>query len=194
VPYAVPIQRPFCCGRSRPKPCRVSGHTPAPPLDCCRRDSLPRPPQTVMFFRFISAIVLVVLVSMAGVEIEKRILNLRRQISKQQYQTEILLEQHTALRLRTQELSSPDRMLQTLREHNFEPGTLAPSQASGRTASTARRPVSGTGAQPYRRRDESVATHPTTPLPLMNWQLPARTRAGATRSAQPFRSHHRRSR
>ena len=148
-----------------------------------------------MFFRFINAIVLVVLVSMAGVEIEKRILNLRREISKQQYQTEILLEQHTALRLRTQELSSPDRMLQTLREQKFEPRPLAPSQASGRTTSTGpESPDSGTGAQPYRRREEPVARHPMTPLPLMNWQLPARPRTGATRSAQPFRSHHRRSR
>lgn len=104
-----------------------------------------------MYFRFMSALVLVVLVSMAGVAIEKRNLELRREISRQQYHTEILMDRHTALRLRTQELSSPDRMLEVLRENELNP-------APGRPGA----PTGGPRRYSSRRR-----------LPLMHWERPA---------------------
>lgn len=104
-----------------------------------------------MFFRFISAIVLVVLVSMTGVVLEKRILDLRRDLSRQQYQTEILLDQHTALRLRTQQLSSPDRVLETMQQQQLAPRALPGSQ------------------------EELEPTTPTSRgLPLMRWERPVK--------------------
>ncbi len=117
-----------------------------------------------MFFRFVSAIVLVVLIAMAGVEIEKRILDLRRDVSRQQYQTEILLDQHTALRLRTQELSAPRRMLQTLRDEQLAPRPVPPTE---------RVPVL-----------KEATPRERLGLPLMKWE----------RRATPFRASDRRSR
>ena len=79
-----------------------------------------------VFFRFISAIVLVVFVSMGGVLLEKRILELRRDISRQQYRTDILLDRHTSLRLRTQQLSAPGRISERDGQHHID----QPQQAS----------------------------------------------------------------
>ncbi len=116
-----------------------------------------------MFFRFISAIVLVVVVSMAGIVIEKHSLDLRRDISRQQYQTEILLEEHTRLRLKTQALSAPDRLLETMDD---ELSTWQPEQSPGPAAAAA-----------------LDAPPPGWPgLPLMNWERPVR------RSDPPERS------
>jgi hypothetical protein len=69
-----------------------------------------------MFFRFGSAVVLVVLVSLAGVALEKSNLELRREVSRQQYRTEVLLEAHAKLRLRTQQLGAPVRLIEPLEQ------------------------------------------------------------------------------
>lgn len=62
-----------------------------------------------MFFRFAAALSLIVLISMTGVVLQKRTLELRRQVSLQSYQTELLVEQHVLLRLETQQLTAPSR-------------------------------------------------------------------------------------
>jgi len=49
-----------------------------------------------MFFRFGAALVLVVLISLAGTALEKRNLELKRVVSRQSYRLEILQEQHAA--------------------------------------------------------------------------------------------------
>lgn len=67
-----------------------------------------------MYFRFGSAIVLVVLISLAGIAIEKRSLELRRDVSRQQYQLDILRDTQARLRLRTQELGAPTRLLESI--------------------------------------------------------------------------------
>ena len=105
-----------------------------------------------MFFRFISAIALVVLVSMGGVVIEKRMLDLRRKVSRQQYRTEILLDRYTALRLKTQRLSSPDRMLETMEQQQLTPRPLVPRESDSESVTGARREG----------------------LPLMRWEQPVR--------------------
>ncbi len=63
-----------------------------------------------MFFRFAAALLLIVLVSMAGVMLEKQILDLRRAVSRQYYQTDLLIELHVKLRLETQQLTSPSQL------------------------------------------------------------------------------------
>ncbi len=57
-----------------------------------------------MFFRFCSAIVLVVLVSLAGTAIEKGNLELRREVTRQHYRLNVMLEAHAKLRLKTQQM------------------------------------------------------------------------------------------
>lgn len=67
-----------------------------------------------MFFRFGSAVVLVVLVALAGTALEKQNLALRRQLSRQHYRRDVLLEQHARLRLHAQQLGAPIRLLDAL--------------------------------------------------------------------------------
>ena len=67
-----------------------------------------------MFFRFGSALLLIVLVCLAGVGLEKRNLALRRALSKQQYQIDILLDSYARLRLKTQQMADPARLLDSL--------------------------------------------------------------------------------
>ncbi len=64
-----------------------------------------------MFFRFGSALVLVVLISLAGTALEKRNLELKRAVSRQQYRLEILVEQHAAKRVLAQQLGAPGRLI-----------------------------------------------------------------------------------
>ena len=67
-----------------------------------------------MFFRFTSALVLVVLIALAGIALEKQNLAMRRAISRQQYQLDILLEKYARLRLKTQQMGNPRRLLEAM--------------------------------------------------------------------------------
>ena len=67
-----------------------------------------------MFFRFATALVLVVLISLCGTALEKRNLELKRVVSRQQYRLEILLEQHAANRVLAQQLGAPHRLIDQL--------------------------------------------------------------------------------
>ena len=76
-----------------------------------------------MYFRFASLMIIAVSVAMAGVELEKRMLVLRRELSRQHFRSEVLLEQHARLRLRAEQLAAPHRLLQTLEEADRELST-----------------------------------------------------------------------
>jgi len=76
-----------------------------------------------MFFRFGSALVLIVLISLAGVAVEKRNLELRRRVIHQHFQTDVLRDVHARLRLETEQLGAPVRMLDSI-----ESGELAVRQ------------------------------------------------------------------
>jgi len=67
-----------------------------------------------MFFRFGSAIVLVVLISLVGIGLEKRNLELRRGVSQQHYRMDALRDAQARLRLETQLLGAPERMIDSL--------------------------------------------------------------------------------
>ena len=67
-----------------------------------------------MFFRFAAGLFLVVLVSMAGVRLEKQTLEMRRAVSLQYYQTDLLLELVVRLRLETQRLTAPAQLAATI--------------------------------------------------------------------------------
>src|SRR5688572_5564439 len=79
-----------------------------------------------MYFRFGSALLLVVLVAMAGVAIEKQSLELRRSVSRQHYQTDVLQDAYARARLRTQQLGAPERVIDALDDGSLE--LSAPSQ------------------------------------------------------------------
>jgi len=67
-----------------------------------------------MYFRFGSAVLLVLAISLVGIVLEKRNLELRRRLTRQHYQTAVLLEKHAKLRLKTQRLGAPQRVLKAL--------------------------------------------------------------------------------
>ena len=67
-----------------------------------------------MFFRFAAGLLLVVLVSTAGVRLEKQTLEMRRAVSVQYYQTDLLLELLVRLRLETQRLTAPAQLQATV--------------------------------------------------------------------------------
>jgi hypothetical protein len=69
-----------------------------------------------MFFRFGSAVCIVVLISLVGIAIEKRSLDLRRDLSRQHYQMDMLRDQHARLRLKTQELAGIERLFETVEQ------------------------------------------------------------------------------
>jgi hypothetical protein len=67
-----------------------------------------------MFFRFGAAVLLVVVVSLLGIALEKRTLTLKRTISLQLYRTEQLQERCVRLRLRSEELGAPARLMEAI--------------------------------------------------------------------------------
>ncbi|MEZ6062544.1 MAG: hypothetical protein R3C19_19550 [Planctomycetaceae bacterium] len=117
-----------------------------------------------MLFRFASAILLVVAVSMIGVALERQSLRLRRSVSRQYYQTDLLLELHARRRLRIQQLT-------------------APAQLAALRSDSA--PATRTLVRDHGRRDRSFAAPDTEPaanaeahpsagsrLPLLRWERP----------------------
>lgn len=69
-----------------------------------------------MFFRFACAMALVVLISLIGAALDKEALVLRRRVSQQQYQLDLLLEQHHRLRMQAQQRGTPIRWLNDLEQ------------------------------------------------------------------------------
>jgi hypothetical protein len=67
-----------------------------------------------MYFRFGSALVLVVLISLAGIALEKRNLELRRSVTRQRFRHDVLHDAHIRLRLETQRLGAPARTIDAL--------------------------------------------------------------------------------
>lgn len=73
-----------------------------------------------MYFRFGSALVLVILMSVAGIAIEKQCLALRRAVIRQQYRRDVLGDQYARLRLQTQQLGAPVRLFEALESGRLE--------------------------------------------------------------------------
>ena len=92
-----------------------------------------------MFFRFGSAIVLVVLISLIGTALEKRNLEVRREISRQHYREDVLLEQHAALRVQAQQLGAPARVIEALDPAELTAEPSSKPKAPARPAKPARK-------------------------------------------------------
>jgi len=111
-----------------------------------------------VFFRFAAGLLLAVLVSMAGVRLEKQTLELRRTVAVQYYQTDLLLELQVRLRLETQRLTAPAQLAATAEnaansgKPATDPGKRQKSRSAIRSSETER------SASP--------------PLPLLRFQHP----------------------
>jgi hypothetical protein len=67
-----------------------------------------------MLFRFGSAILLAVAISLIGIGLEKESLKLKRQVSRQHYQLEVLINAHAKMKLATQQAGSPGQVLNSI--------------------------------------------------------------------------------
>jgi hypothetical protein len=84
--------------------------------------------------RFGAAIAILVAVSLAGVALEQRSLELSRQHSLQMFRADRLEQEASALRLRIEELQTPQRLLEGLGRQGTDPGDAtrsASANASG---------------------------------------------------------------
>lgn len=117
-----------------------------------------------MFFRFAAGLLLVVLVSMAGVRLEKHTLQMRRDVSVQYYQTDLLLELLVRLRLETQRLTAPAQLAATM-EDAASPGTQRAPQPGAK-------PRVQTAIRPDARDDKAKRPLIDERLPLLRFQHP----------------------
>ena len=82
-----------------------------------------------MYFRFASAVALIVAISVAGVALEKRGLELRRETTRQSYRTDVLHDRLARLRVRSQQLGAPTRFFDSLESGSLQ---LKPPQTPQR--------------------------------------------------------------
>jgi len=68
----------------------------------------------VLYFRFGAALLLIVSVALAGTALETQCLTLKRSLSQQQYRRDVLRETQVRLRLETQKLGAPARLMEAL--------------------------------------------------------------------------------
>ena len=112
-----------------------------------------------MLFRFASALLLVVAVSMTGVVLEKQTLKLRRLVSRQYYQTDLLLELHAQRRLKIQQLTAASQLiaLEVAGMRNPAARSVSPTVTERPAATLENSPDAVRGAPP---------------LPLLRWERP----------------------
>jgi len=101
-----------------------------------------------------------VLVSMVGIVLEKQTLEMKRAVSRQYFQVDLLLEMHAKLRLSIQELTAPSQ--------------LAEIQAKDRRLSRHVQKFPR-AQQPAAISDEARADIEPPQLPLLRWEHPAKT-------------------
>ena len=73
-----------------------------------------------MFFRFGAAICLVVVVGLTGTAIESRSLDLRRAISHQRYQLDVLIERQAKLRVAAERAGAPAQLIEPLEQGRLQ--------------------------------------------------------------------------
>lgn len=137
-----------------------------------------------MFFRFGSALILVVVTSLLGIFVEKQSLTLRREISRQHYRMDVLQEEHARLRLRSQQLAAVERLFATIEDEESglvpaEPGSLVTSHqrellnsaSESESSKDAKHSVDPDAAESGVA-DEDKSDLTTRRVPLLFWQKP----------------------
>jgi hypothetical protein len=95
-----------------------------------------------MYFRFGAAVVLAVLVAVAGIAIEKRCLALRRALTREHYRYEVLRDLYARQRLQTQQLGAPARLFELL--ESGRPEVVARKASGSRRPQIANEPSTDT--------------------------------------------------
>ena len=72
-----------------------------------------------MYFRFGCALFLVVAISLAGAALEKRSMELRRAVTAQKYQQQILRDAFARKRLQVQQLAAPTQTIKILADETI---------------------------------------------------------------------------
>jgi hypothetical protein len=132
-----------------------------------------------MFFRFGSALILVVVTSLLGIFVEKQNLTLRREISRQHYRMDVLQEEHARLRLRSQQLAAVERLFATVEDEASglvpsKPGTLRRTPSSAQPDDDSANEANAEeqfSPQPAKPKDDS-SDLTTRRVPLLFWQKP----------------------
>ncbi|MEQ9409617.1 MAG: hypothetical protein RIK87_17915 [Fuerstiella sp.] len=123
-----------------------------------------------MFFRFAAALTLVVLVSMVGIGLEKQTLEMKRAVSRQYFQKDLLLEMHAKKRLRIQQLTAPSQLAAGRLQHAGA-SNVRPSSGESTWSMPKPKPAEQTPAR------ENVSAGPgQRRLPLLRWEHPAPAR------------------
>jgi hypothetical protein len=95
-----------------------------------------------MYFRFGAAVMLAVLVAVAGIAIEKRCLTLRRALTREHYRCEVLRELYAKQRLQAQQMGAPARLFEALESDRRE--MIARKPPSSRREQVASEPSAST--------------------------------------------------
>lgn len=114
-----------------------------------------------MFFRFVASLILVVLVSMVGIGLEKQTLQMKRAVSRQYFQRDVLLEMHAQLRLRIQKLTTPSQLAE-----------LEANDSDGTSPHTFSRPQQTSGSGRDSGSDSAAGATRAPKLPLLRWEHP----------------------
>jgi len=132
-----------------------------------------------MFFRFGSALILVVVTSLLGILVEKQNLKLRRELSRQHYRMDVLQEEHARLRLRSQQLAAVERLFATIEAEDSGLVTSQPGSAQGRSAvgRSADRNSAGNGSRAAGTKEPGALEADSSDLktrqvPLLFWRKP----------------------
>jgi len=130
-----------------------------------------------MFFRFGSALILVVVISLLGIFVEKQNLTLRREISCQHYRMDVLQEEYVRLRLRSQQLAAIERLFATVEDEGSglvpaEPGSLANSHHREPVDTTSESALINDSASSSEPDDKDKSALTTRRVPLLFWQKP----------------------
>jgi hypothetical protein len=88
-----------------------------------------------MYFRFAAAVMLTVLVALAGIAVDRRCLALRRALSREHYRYEVLRALYARQRLQTQQLGAPARLLESLESDRESLARKAPDARQPQIAS-----------------------------------------------------------
>lgn len=133
-----------------------------------------------MFFRFVCALILAALVSMTGIVLEKQTLERKRDVTRQYYQLDLLLELHAQSRLRIQKLTSPSLQIAaegrlpssldnaSVESSNWAMESYLVTEAASETAADA-----STATSADQNRPSNLQAVPAKPsLPLLRWQQP----------------------
>lgn len=73
-----------------------------------------------MFFRFGAAMALVVAIAVTGTALESRSLAMRRAISHQRYQLDVLIERQAQLRVAAQRAGAPAQLIEPLEQGRLQ--------------------------------------------------------------------------